>query len=131
VAAGLTADDRFEILELIVRYCYGFDDGDVDVVAQAFAPDGVLQTVPKTFTGREAVRGHAANSFSERPWQRHQTTDPWIEPVEGRSDAARGRVYFTYSTEGVLVHGTYTDDFVKLDGRWYIAYRTVSIQKET
>ena len=53
----LSADDRLDIMDLIARYAYTLDSGDLDGYVNNFAPDGVLF---EQHQGQVAIREYVA-----------------------------------------------------------------------
>jgi hypothetical protein len=53
----LSAEDRLDIMDLIARYAYWLDSGDLDGYVNNFAPDGVLF---EQLQGRGAIREYVA-----------------------------------------------------------------------
>src|ERR1700704_2401971 len=54
----LSADDRLAIMDLIARYAYTLDSGDLDGYANNFAPDGLLF---EKHRGRAAIKEFVAS----------------------------------------------------------------------
>lgn len=55
--APLSPEDRFAIQDLLARYAWALDTGDVDALVACFHPDGVL--VEEVFEDPDVWEGHA------------------------------------------------------------------------
>lgn len=123
----MNANDYFSIQNLIHRYPYHIDRGEVDEMAQLFAHADVYMP------GREPVRSNpAAVAQAFRDWlqiyangtprTRHMTSNVIIEP-DG-SDRARATSYvmvFQQTKNFALqpiIGGDYRDRFEKVNGVW-------------
>ena len=128
----LSADDRLDIMDLIARYAYTLDQGDLDGYVNNFAPDGVLF---ENHRGREAIREYVAMLMQQGRAgplpngdvaYRHFVGSPVID---GAGDHATVHSYLLWVNMGsappVSAAAEYTDQVVKLDGRWYFASRTL------
>ena len=91
----LTAEDRLDIQELYWRYAHGHDFRDAELVASAFAEDGVFRASPTSaVAGREAIAESLAAGFAGRSpdsGRRHWQNAWRITPTQ---EGARGRVYW-------------------------------------
>jgi len=122
---------RDEIENLLYRYARGFDEQNLDMLADCFTEDAEMVSAALV-RGRSAIREALTASRQARAdsgqQPRHITTNIVIEP---RGDDEVG-VHCLFSlavtsSEGVAldVVGTYTDTVVRQDGRWLIARRHV------
>ena len=91
----LTAQDRLDIQELYWRYAHGHDFRDAELVASAFAEDGVFQVSPTRATvGRKQIFESLSAGFAGRgadSGRRHWQNAWRITPTP---EGARGRVYW-------------------------------------
>jgi len=128
----LSAEDRLDVMDLIARYAYTLDGGDLDGYVNNFAPDGVLFEAHR---GREAIRSYVAMLMRERRAgplpngdvaYRHFVGSPVID---GADDRATVHSYLLWVNMGsdppVSAAAEYTDQVVKLDGRWFFAARSL------
>ena len=141
---ALTAQDRLDIQDLYWRYAHGHDFRDAELVASAFAEDGVFRTSPTSaMTGRDAIAASLGAGFAgggsdagRRHWQ-----NAWrITPTP---DGAQGRVYWFAlevgtgeSIDGLPVDGHrgpsfrstgyYEDVYVKTAEGWRFKSRTLN-----
>jgi uncharacterized protein (TIGR02246 family) len=132
--------DRAEIEDLMARYLFAIDYFDWDSYVETFAPDGELTFASGTSKGRDAIRA-AVTSFSSRIGQFYHTEDG--KPAKLRhvvlqssirveGNKAWGRTLWVEmanhgpgDTMKMGTYGIYEDEFVKLDGHWFIARRNV------
>jgi hypothetical protein len=134
------AQDRAEIEDLMARYLFAIDYFDWDSYVETFAPNGELEFASGTSKGRDAIRA-AVTSFSSRIGQFYHTEDG--KPAKLRhvvlqssirveGNRAWGRTLWVEmanhgpkDTMKMGTYGLYEDEFVKLDGGWFIAKRRV------
>ena len=128
----LSADDRLDIMDLIARYASTLDAGDLDGYVNNFAPDGVLFG---NHTGRDAIREYVAMLMRQGRAgplpngdvaYRHFVGSPTIEGSDGRATVRSYLLWVNMGSEPpVSAAAEYTDECVKLDGRWYFQTRTL------
>jgi len=138
----LTAEDKFEILQLINRYAYGIDtcgNNGYDY-ANLFTEDGVFidnnSDAGFAAGGRELARGREALAELVGGGSRGcETALPWTDwshlmlnhEITGTPEGARGRVYLVQlgmrGPGSVDRHGGYEDTYVKTDEGWRISRR--------
>ena len=134
------AEDRAEIEDLMSRYLFAIDYNDWDSYVETFAPDGMLEFASGTSKGREEIRKNVTNfaagigkfyhTEDGKPAKlRHVVLQSSIR-VEG--DKAWGRTLWVEmanhgpgDTMKMGTYGIYEDEFVKLDGHWFISKRNV------
>ena len=133
MADTMTAEDKVAVMNLIASYAFRLDTSDLDGYVDNFAPDGVFDSTAGRFEGHEAIRtlvagileGGRAGKDSKL---RHVMGIP---KIEGDGDRCRAETYVMIpggTDDGeirVLMTGTYTDDIVKVDGRWRFAVRHI------
>jgi len=130
--------DRLAIHELIARYAWTFDEGDVEGFANLFTEDGVFESnifIGKPVKGRETVRAfcqYMQQVFGKTNIQiRHRLTNIVIDSLGGGKAKARyylldamsnpddpiktpyGSVVPFHATQGV-----YKSELVKVNGKW-------------
>lgn len=123
------ADDRDAIRDLLARYTYNGDRGQVPDLAACFAADGVIEYPGNRAQGPAAIAAALGGSGSARnpalTFVRHHITNPLIE-VDG--DTATARSYFAVHTDiGPDHSGTYSDRLVRTAAGWRFAHRLVRI----
>lgn len=134
------AADRAEIEELMGRYLFAMDYGDMDAYAATFTEDGELEYASGTATGRDAIRASVVG-FKERIGQIYRDKDgnpatlrhcllQAVIRVEG--DRAWTRSQWVEMAndgpEGALKMGTfgiYEDDLARVDGHWLFTRRRI------
>ena len=133
-APALSADDQLAIRDVIARYCWSLDTGDVEGLVSCFASDGVLVwdafDVPLQWQGAAALR-HFASFLRDQPataGRQHHVTNVLLE-ADG--DGARGKAFVAVAMrqgEGphrLNVMGWYEDHFRRENGQWKLARRTI------
>jgi hypothetical protein len=130
-APPLTADDRFEVMDLIARYAYAMDGTDPQAFLDCFTPDAELDIGYRTVKGAAELREFADYFAAKpgRPWYHHITTIS----IEGDGQRCRSRCYMIMTSlddEGRTQHAgccNYLDEFVRVEGRWLFAKHTVIV----
>lgn len=136
MAGPLTLEDRFAIQDLVAKYCWALDTGDVDALVACFTPDAVLiEEVfedPDVWEGHDGIRKvseHYRNSKGF-PGRQHHTTQLL---VEGDTEAAQARSFIIvtecHGEPPYLVRftGYYTDEVVKTGGQWLFRKRIIRL----
>ncbi len=134
------AADRAEIEDLMARYLFAMDYGDLDSYIATFTEDGSIEFASGTYTGHEEI--HAAVSrFKEGIGQFYTTEDG--EPaalrhvllqsvirVEG-DRAWSTSLWMEMANDGpedsfkMGTFGIYEDELERVDGRWLFSRRVV------
>jgi hypothetical protein len=138
--------DRAAIIDLQHRYVLAMDYFDADGYAAVFTEDGVLDWARGEVKGRDAIREFMASGTYDlrkmnfqpattpdgREWPstvRHLVTNQVIE-ING--DTARGVSYWMNYANNAdrrkiewLSFGSWDDQFVKIDGKWYFQRHTI------
>lgn len=144
--AGNVEADRAAILDLQHRYVLAMDFFDADGYAAVFTEDAVLDWARGEVKGRAAIREfmasgtydlrkmnfQAAKTPDGRDWPstvRHLVTNQVIE-VNGNT--ARAISYWMNYANNAdrrkiewLSFGSWDDQFIKLDGKWYFKRHTI------
>ncbi len=134
--------DRMLIRELQDRYAIVHDFGSPEEYASVFSPDGVIAAANGTplVQGRAALIAYAERNrerWSDEPgpdgrissFMRHLISNAEIE-ITG-PDTATGMSYVTTLVQrgdigpAILSVGRYEDRYVKQNGQWAIAHRTI------
>ncbi len=127
----LSAEDRLDVMELMVRYGRTLDTKDAAGYAGLFAPDAVRVTGNGTQHGRAEIQADIQGSMDRwRATIRHFLAPPLIEGGEdGQHCAVRSYVQEMVDVpEGpcyVSQVAEYQDVCVKLDGQWYFQERQI------
>jgi len=126
--------DRLEIQELMARYSFGINFGDIEGFVGCFSDDAIFETPLGTHKGSEALRKYVSSRSEERRTRpvRHFVTN--LIFTELREDRATTKSYFFMTrvlkdsdTIQFLTTGTYTDKLRKIDGKWRISHRKIEL----
>jgi hypothetical protein len=120
--------DKDEIRELMARYCFHLDNDRFEAMADLFVPEGVWETAFGTGTGRPGIVAQARSiATGDRPRRVHQTTNIVIDLDGDAASAESNWMLFQNGPAGPMIGsgGAYRDRFVKRDGRWWFAHRTI------
>ena len=132
--ATLCADDKLAIYDLLARYAWTFDTGDVEGFVRCFTHDAVLCEdafdVPDRWIGGAGIRAMAEFFFSRPsfPGRQHHVSQVLIDdtgdPCRVRSfcfvtDCKREPPYL------IRFAGYYEDVVVKIEGRWFFRERMI------
>ena len=128
----LSADDRLDIMDLIARYAHTLDSGDLDGYVNNFAPDGLLfgnhrgHAAIREYVAMLMRQGRAGPLSNGDVAYRHFVGSPTID---GNGDRATVHSYLLWVNMGsdppVSSAAEYTDECVKLDGKWVFQSRTL------
>lgn len=133
-SARLSVEDRLDIQELLARYAWTFDMGDVDGFVACFTEDAILCEdafeEPDRWTGADGIRAMAQFFFSRPsfPGRQHHVTHILIE---GNDDAAVVRSFcLVTDCKGeppfpVRFAGHYLDEVVRTDLGWRFRSRLI------
>jgi hypothetical protein len=134
MAHGLSALDQLEIRDVIARYAWALDTGDVVGFVACFCRDGVLLwdafETPERWAGADALR-HFAEFFCSLPSsagrQHHVTNTVIVATGEGAHAKSYAAVAVRQGQGPHLLHvmGYYEDSFRQEDGRWLLAERVI------
>lgn len=130
----LSTADQLAIRDVISRYAWSLDTGDVEGFVACFCSDGALVwdafETPDRWEGSAALR-HFAEFFRSQPTsagRQHHVTNTVIE-VEGGVVKAKsyGAVAVRQGDGPHLLHvmGYYLDTFRQEEGRWRFAERII------
>ncbi len=132
--AALSLADQLAIRDVVSRYAWALDTGDVEGFVACFCSEGVLVwdafEIPERWQGHAALR-HFARFFRDQPTsagRQHHVTNVLIDPAE---DGARGRAYAAVALRqgdgphALHVMGWYEDRFRREGGAWRIAERII------
>ncbi|MBC7961228.1 MAG: nuclear transport factor 2 family protein [Vallitaleaceae bacterium] len=125
----LTAEDKFEILDVIARYNRAADLRDVEKTVSLYTDEGIIEGDFHTRRGKAGLRQDLPGIFEmEGTLKRHISTNHIIE-----GDGNTATVYSmlvvlegeTFPSVGATVD--ITDEFRKEGGRWLIARHHLKI----
>jgi hypothetical protein len=131
---SLSSEDRREIQDVIYRYAWALDTGDVERFVDCFCPDGVLIwdafETPDRYEGTDALR-RFATILRDLPGSAGRQHLVGNTLIEGEGDQARASSYaivFTRQVEGphlVGVMGWYEDVLRRSEAGWRIRERVI------
>ena len=121
----LSAQDRSAIHDLMARYAWCLDRGDIDGLAGTFTPDGAIHSAAtgRVFEGTEGIKAFAANALSQSGFagRQHHIHPLTIAATDGGYFAISYWMVVTWDagTEPRIVAlGYYRDTCVQVDGQW-------------
>lgn len=134
------AADRAEIEDLMARYLFAMDYGDLDSYIATFTEDGSIEFASGTYTGREEIYA-AVSRFKEGIGQFYTTEDgepaalrhvllQSVVRVEG-DRAWSTSLWMEMANDGpddsfkMGTFGIYEDELERVDGRWLFSRRVV------
>ncbi len=133
---SLTVRDRIALEDLLARYAWALDTGDVDAFVDCFTPDAVvIEEVfedPDRWEGHESIRRLAEHygSVPDFPGRQHHVSQILMEG-DARRCAIRSFVFVTecrgeppYLTRFA---GYYEDRAVKSNGAWRFQERIIRL----
>ncbi|HSV46801.1 MAG TPA: nuclear transport factor 2 family protein [Ramlibacter sp.] len=133
----LTPEDRFAVNDLLARYGWALDTGDVDAFVGCFAPDGVMiEEVfedPDVWEGSDGIRRLAEHyrGIANFPGRQHYAANVLVTPTgEGRAHVRSFALVTECQGEPpykLRFCGYYDDEIVRLEGQWYFARRVVRL----
>ncbi len=136
MAAPMTLDDRIAIQDLVARYAWALDTGDIDALIACFTPDArIVEEVfedPDVWEGHDGIRRISEHYRNAKgfPGRQHHTSQLM---VEGGGEAADARSFvFVTECHGeppylLRFTGYYQDKVVKQDGQWLFKERIIRL----
>lgn len=130
---GLTAEDKIEIQELVIRYNRAIDSRDAAGWVDTFTADGVFESLRVgTFSGRQELLRLATGFWTEPLYDEWRGGQHWtsMPVIEGDADEARLFCYHLMfmprddAFVGVIM-AAHDDEVVRVDGRWRFRRRRV------
>ncbi len=126
--------DRDQIANVLARYTFAVDDGDVDAWRALFVPQAVMRVGTTVMEGLEAVETGIAGAFGAG---RHANLTSVIEVDPGGQDAtAQTDFFFAWRDESGAYSlqttpgphfGRYRDRLVKVGAEWRFAERDITV----
>ncbi len=131
--AGLSLDERDAVYDVLHRYIWAMDTGDIDGIAATFTSDGVVKDITgRRWDGADAARNFASHFITRpnRPAGQHWVQHMFID--ESTDTSARVTPYWFTAVRDesddrkfVSNLGRYIDTCVKVDGRWLIKEKLI------
>ncbi|MBZ5694613.1 MAG: nuclear transport factor 2 family protein [Acidobacteriia bacterium] len=135
-AGPLTMEDRITINDLLAKFAWALDTGNVEALVACFTPTAVVVEEifeePDRWEGQENIRRFAEDyrRAPDFPGCQHHTSQVLIEGNSLRS-AVRSFVFVTECRGEppypIRFTGYYDDQLVKLEGRWLFQWRTIRL----
>lgn len=135
-AAPLTIEDRIAINDLLARYAWALDTGDVDTFVACFTPTAVvIEEVfeePDRWEGAHGIRALAEHfrSVPNFPGRQHHVSQVLVEGDSARS-SSRSFVFVTECRGEppyvIRFAGYYEDQIVKSSGHWLFQQRIIRL----
>jgi hypothetical protein len=133
-SSSLSGGDLAEIQQLYARYNHAVDNGDGEMFASCFVPDGVLEgSGPEPVAGHDALRAFAVSVGQGLPGIRHFAANVMATPSSSAAQdaadtAADGRCYLmVYVAQNgapqFLITGRYRDELRRDAGGWRFVRR--------
>lgn len=128
----MKAEDYFAIQNLVFRYPYHLDRGELSAMAELFAHADIYLTAGAAIRSDPAAVEAAFREFLQiyddgTPRTRHITSNLIIEPAgQDRATASSYVMVFQQTADFALqpiIGGDYHDRFEKVDGVWRFAER--------
>lgn len=123
-------EEELAVKDVLVRYTYFYDGGDLDGVMSVFHDDCVLINPRGTYVGHEAIRRNYAYLISLSKIVLHLAPNVLVRFSAGGKDAWMTAYYYgvaaTPAGELIATGGTYADRLIKLKGDWKICERRIS-----
>ena len=116
-------EDRAELRELTVRYCLAVDDSDWDALLGLFAPDAEMagQVGPENVVGiLRSIRSGYGRTIHTAQGQVLEFSDD-----DHASGIVPSRGELAIGGQTVLCAMRYLDHYVRVDGKWLFASRTL------
>jgi len=135
------SNDIIAIEQVLNDYCHRVDRGTAREVSELFSPDAVLKPYfddNYDVNGRSEIErwyGHYMENFRGHIRHlKHMIVSPVINILESQANSV---CYFLASAvnnetdRGFSATGTYTDRLEKLQGRWMLSERCISVETTT
>ena len=132
---SLTPEDRCAIEDLMARYAWSLDTGDVDAFVSCFALDAAMVEEvfdePTAWEGSDAIRrlGQSYREIPDFAGRQHHGANVQVSAVSDGRARARSFVFVT-ECRGEPPHplrfcGWFEDELVKINDCWVFARRTL------
>ena len=120
-------ESRAEIAELLARYAFLIDDHEFDALGELFTPDARFGSPGSTHVGRAAIVANYRALGELYLITLHEARGFVLDFVD--DEHTRGQVlgFSEQASAGhtVITSFRYSDEYVRLDGRWHFASRQV------
>jgi hypothetical protein len=130
VAASL--EDRLEIVDLTVAYCWALDTRSWSDLDEVFLPDASAELAAPLLQGRDKIKARIRGALEPLDDSQHMVTN---HQVAVDSDTATSRCYFhaqhvrrgLEGGENLIIAGRYEDDLKRTSAGWRISHRQLVV----
>lgn len=123
-------EEELAVKDVLVRYTYFYDGGDLDGVMSVFHDDCVLINPRGTYVGKEAIRRNYGFLIALSKIVLHLAPNAMVRFAEGAKEAWMTAYYYgvaaTPERKLIATGGTYADRLVKVKGDWKIIERRIT-----
>jgi 3-phenylpropionate/cinnamic acid dioxygenase small subunit len=130
-----------DIEDVIVRFASGCDEAEWDAVDELLTDDVTLEVIGQGVVagpGRDEVLAHAKKTAAARASRgergRHLVTNIRVDIATDGTANARSYVTFivttTDGTASILAFACYDDRLAQVDGKWRLAARTITFDRD-
>ena len=130
-------DSRLSITETLIRYAWGYDTRDLDLMGGTFARDGIFHIVLDgqpgwgPYVGRESiVRWLAEVMATQSDQRRHCVSNFMFRELSADRATVDSYLLLTAVEDGkirLVCSGTYRDEMVKESGNWLIRRKNLRL----
>ena len=122
-------EDKIAIQEVMARYNFAIDFGDIEAYMDCFTEDGGFTNIFGSCKGHNALRQYITERTRERPGHplRHMMLNPIIDVHGDQASAKSYFLLFRVVPEPIqlLTTGCYKDELYKKGGAWRFSHRQV------
>jgi uncharacterized protein (TIGR02246 family) len=130
-AAWENAREGMAVRDLLARYTYALDRGDVDAMMGFFTDDCVITNPRGTFSGPDVIRADLEDHISKGDHRFHLWSNVVVRMSDDFLEAAVTAYFLAVlqreAAPARWVGGLSADTVVKRDGRWQIRARTTTV----
>lgn len=123
-------EEELAVMDVLARYTYFYDGGDVDGVLSVFHDDCVLINPRGTYVGKEAIRRNYTFLMSLSKVVLHFATNVAVRVADDATQAWMTAYYYSMAATPagrlVATGGTYADRLVKVGADWKIIERRIT-----
>ena len=127
-------EDKLAIQELMARYNFSLNFGDIEAWVDCFTEDGIFECPFGTFKGQDALRQYIFERTEERREYplRHMVTNTIIDVQGDRASAKCYLLLLRVLQDGIqlLTSGLYNDELKKTKKSWRFSHRKVHLDSK-
>jgi len=134
----MNIEDRYEIMDLIYKYSYTYDENDISRFSNLFMKDGVWESPIGNAMSRDeiyALLGPRREAIAQRGiHNRHFQTNTILTPISDDKVKGKTMVLVTWQYPGEMyarVHltGYYEDEFIRTPDGWKFSRRALYVDQ--